>query len=364
MILPTTDVSALLLLLLSFVCLGSWANTFKLTGTRWRFELFYIDFAIGALLLCVIAAFTLGTLGPDLAFSDRMLVAGRTAQAFVVGAGFVFNLGNMLLLAAVSLLGVASAFPLSVGVALVVTSLFHFHRGNFILLIIGIVLMIVAVVLDARACRLRDRSASKTHRVAVKATVTAPPTVAPKPSGVRLAPKAAPGKTRARKTNKGLLLAVLGGIALGLFYPAAANGTSGEFGLGPYAGMLMLSIGILISTFIYNFYFLNIAIDGPPTSFGAYFKGNVRQHLLGFGGGALWAIGALCAALASVPAQTAPHRAAGIILPVGSVLLMMLWGMLAWKEFATAGRQAKLALSLAALLFACSVILFGIGIAA
>src|SRR5579875_4114249 len=126
MILPTTYVSALLLLIFSFLCLGTWANTFRLSGTRWRFELFNIDFAVGAILISVIAAFTLGTLGSDLAFSDRMLVAGRTAQAFLVGAGFIFNLGNMLLLAAVSMIGFASAFPLSIGLALVVTSLFHF----------------------------------------------------------------------------------------------------------------------------------------------------------------------------------------------------------------------------------------------
>src|SRR5579875_142197 len=120
MILPSTYASALVLLVLSFFCLGTWVNTFKLTGTHWRFELFSIDFAIGAILLSVIAAFTLGTMGSELAFSDRMLVAGRGAQVFVVAAGFIFNLGNMLLLASISILGIAGAFPLSIGLAIII----------------------------------------------------------------------------------------------------------------------------------------------------------------------------------------------------------------------------------------------------
>ena len=101
MVLPTTWLSALFFLVLSFICLGSWANTFKASGSRWRFELFSIDFAVGALIFSLLAAYTLGTLGADLGFSDRMLVAGRTNQALGIAAGALFALGNMLLLAAV-----------------------------------------------------------------------------------------------------------------------------------------------------------------------------------------------------------------------------------------------------------------------
>ncbi|MBV9405561.1 MAG: hypothetical protein JO211_09480, partial [Acidobacteriaceae bacterium] len=161
MILPTTYIAALLLLVLSSVCLGSWIHTFKLAGTRWRFELFYIDFAVGAILFSVIAAFTFGSLGSDLAFTDRMLVAGRGAQVFVIAAGAVFNLGNMLLVAAVSLIGIAGAFPFSVGLALIIASFFQFRHGNAWLLIPGIALMLIAIVLDITTCRMGDRVASK-----------------------------------------------------------------------------------------------------------------------------------------------------------------------------------------------------------
>ena len=77
MILPATYLSALLLLVVSMICWGSWANTFKLTGEKWRFEFFSYDFAIGLLLGAVIAAFTFGTLGSELTFSDRLMIAGK-----------------------------------------------------------------------------------------------------------------------------------------------------------------------------------------------------------------------------------------------------------------------------------------------
>ena len=153
MVLPTTYISTLLLLILSFICLGCWTNTFKLAGPRWRFELFCIDFAIGAALLSVIAAFTFGLLGSDLGFTDRMLVAGHLAQVFLIAAGSIFNLGNMLLLAAASILGTATAFPLAFGVALVISSLLNLRTENEFVLISGIVIVIIAILLDARSLR-------------------------------------------------------------------------------------------------------------------------------------------------------------------------------------------------------------------
>ncbi|HZS55557.1 MAG TPA: hypothetical protein VFA65_14245, partial [Bryobacteraceae bacterium] len=156
MILPVSHTSALLLLIASLICLGCWVNTFKAAGPRWRFELFSIDFSIGAVFLVVLAAFTLGTLGSDLGFSDRILVAGRTAQGLAIIAGGVFNLGNMLLLAAVSLLGITTAFPLSVGVALIVSSCLHFRSTNMVYLIVGSVVMLAAVLFEIRSAQLHE----------------------------------------------------------------------------------------------------------------------------------------------------------------------------------------------------------------
>ncbi len=343
MILPANDTSAILLLLVSLLCFGSWVNTFKLAGPRWRFELYSIDFAAGITLISLLAAFTLGSVGSDLSFSDRLLVAGRSSQAFVVAAGFLFSLGNMLLLAAVSLLGVSGAFPIGIGSALVVGSLFSFRTTNGLFFITGIVLIIVSIVLDVAACRIRD--ASNRKPVAAKT------------------PGKLPAKPANKRTGKGLFLAIFGGIILGFFYPIAAKGMTGDLALGPYAGMLMFSIGVLISTVVFDFYFLNIAIDGGPLKFSAYFQGVARQHFLGLAGGALWAVGALAASLAlAIPVQTGFHPALKLILPAASVLLALLWGAFGWREFKAAPASAKRWLGLAAAFFVGGVVLIGLGL--
>ena len=161
MLTPTTYSSLLLLLLVSFVCLGSWANTFKLTRGRWRFELYYLDFSIGALLLAIVAAYTLGTMGGDV-FTNRMILAGRTAQVWAIAGGVIFNIGNMLLVAAISLMGMSGAFPLAIGTALVITSFFHLRPSNHLSLAVGIALMLLAIVFVSSACGLRGRSLAKT----------------------------------------------------------------------------------------------------------------------------------------------------------------------------------------------------------
>jgi glucose uptake protein len=370
-VLPTTYISTLLLLILSFICLGCWTNTFKLAGPRWRFELFCIDFAIGAALLSVIAAFTLGLLGSDLGFTDRMLVAGHLAQVFLIAAGSIFNLGNMLLLAAASILGTATAFPLAFGVALVISSLLNLRTENEFVLISGIVIVIIAILLDARS--LRD-SAHET-----KATVkdSADPQTSASMAGVDVKPSNSatavgtarrvtnPGTRRAkgRRRKKGFIIGALAGIALGLFYPVANKGMAGDFGLGPYAGVLLFCLGVLLSTIIFDFYFLNIAIDAEPLSFGAYLRGKPRQHFLGFAGGAIWALGLLAASLAiAVYKQVGVSPALAFILPLASVLLVVFSGSVVWNEFPSTSASAKLSLGLTAAFLAGGLILIGIGI--
>jgi glucose uptake protein len=318
--------------------LGSWANTFKLTGKRWSYELFYVDFAIGALVLAVIFAYTLGISG-DLPFTDRMLVAGRTAQAWVVLAGFIFNFGNILLLASVSLVGMAAAFPLAAGIALIIICGFHVRTGSPLLLACGAVLMILTVVFDARACGKRTpaRSASQTGKNDVSA-----------------------GKAR-----RGILSGMVAGIALGFFYPVAENGLDPEFGVGPYAGILLFSIGLFGSTILFHFFFLNMAIGNTRVRFGDYFRGRAAKHLLGLTGGAIFTAGALAAMLVTAsPADSGTNPAVIFALPLTSVLLAVLWGAIAWREFSGSIKGAKPALAGAALLFACGLIAIGFGLAA
>lgn len=339
MLIPTTDASTLVLLLLSLICLGSWANTFKLAGKKWPYELFYVDFAIGVLGLAVIFAYTLGTSG-DLPFADQMVVAGRTAQAWLVLAGFIFNFGNILLLAAVSLVGMAVAFPLAIGVALIIVCGFHIRSGNALFLVGGSVLLILAIVLAARAGR--NRVAARDHRATDAARTRSP------------GPNA----------GRGILVAVLGGIALGLFRPVAENGMDPEFGVGPYAGILLFSIGLFCSTILFHFFFLNIAIGGSRVRFGDYFRGKAPKHLLGFAGGAIFTAGALAATLvAAGRSDPGANSVLRLILPLASVLLAIFWGAAAWKEFSASAKGAKPALAGAAALFACGLVAISFGLA-
>ena len=105
MILPASQAATFALLVISLICWGSWANTLKLAG-KWRFELYYYDFALGFAVLAVVAAFTGGFLNPgELTFQDNFLITGYRNMAYVIAAGIVFNLGNMLLAATISTAG-------------------------------------------------------------------------------------------------------------------------------------------------------------------------------------------------------------------------------------------------------------------
>jgi glucose uptake protein len=154
MILPTTYFGALLLLIVSMLCWGSWANTQKLAG-KWRFELFYYDYSLGVLLCAIVAAFTFGSWLPkELTFQDNFLIAGRRQMIYGVAAGAVFNLANMLLVAAIAVAGMAVAFPIAIGLALVIGVIWNFAlnpQGNPFLLFGGAALVFAAIIINAFA---------------------------------------------------------------------------------------------------------------------------------------------------------------------------------------------------------------------
>ncbi len=332
MLLPSTHSAAVLLLILSFLCLGSWANTFKLAGQRWRFELFYFDFAAGAILLALLAAVTLGTQGSEMSFNDRIAVAGMRSQALAIGGGFLFNLGNMLLLAAVSLTGMALSYPVVIGLSVIVGSLFSLGQAsNLLLLSIGLLLLLAAVVVAAVATNSRKEQGTVTSRQAAAA--------------------------RARKA-KALLTGTIGGLIIGVSYPVAENALWGDLGLGAYAGTLMFCIGIVISTAVFNVFFMNIAIEGERLAFSAYLRGGVRQHTWGLAGGAIWAGGMLAALLGrSVPESEVPAFPAVTFWTYGSVLLAIAWGVFVWQEFKGTGKNSKTALVFTAAFFAAGLVL-------
>jgi glucose uptake protein len=299
---------AVLLCVATMVCWGSWANTQKLATREWRFQLFYWDYAIGVLLLSLILAFTLGSSGKGgrSFLADLHQAEGQWLGSAFLG-GVIFNLSNILLVAAIDIAGMAVAFPVGVGLALVlgvITTYIAKPQGNAGILALGVAGVAVAIVLDALAYK---RLAAKDRK--------------------------APAK--------GIALSVAAGLLMGLFYSYVAR-AMGEIKaldgiatletgkLSPYTAVVLFSAGVLLSNFIWNTIVMIKPFSGEPVPLGDYLKrGSVRLHCVGVLGGMIWGLGMSF----SIIASTAAGAALAYGLGQGATLVGALWGVLVWKEF-------------------------------
>ncbi|MEO7652551.1 MAG: AcrB/AcrD/AcrF family protein [Bryobacteraceae bacterium] len=342
MTLPQTYLATMLLTIFTMLCWGSWANTFKMAG-KWRFELFYFDYAIGMLFAAGVAALTFGTLGSDgFQFQDDLMQTGRRNIFFGALGGVVFNLANMLLVAAISVAGLAVAFPIGIGVALVIGVGWNYWlkpQGNPTLLFGGAVVIVMAIIMDAMAYRAHAAAALEVDAKAGKLK-----TSSPKPS------------------PKGIILSLASGLLMGSFFPLVEIGKGHGAGMGPYAIGFVFAVGVFLSTFVFNLFFMNLPVQGEPVEVLDYFRGgSLRLHLLGLLGGIIWFAGAIAsfvAASAEPPAQVGP--AVSYAIGQGATLVSVLWGLLVWKEFSGADFRVKILLSLTVLLFICGLALVSI----
>ena len=322
MVLPQTYLAALFLMLLSMICWGSWANTYKMTG-KWRFELFYFDYSIGVLLAALLYAFTFGNLGFDgFLFVDDLMHASKRAIAFGLAGGIIFNLANMLLVAAIAVAGLAVAFPISIGLALVIGVVWNFlikPQGNPMLLFSGCAIIVGAIVLDAMAYR----------ALAL----------------IRLERLAREGKARSTRLEvslKGIILSLVSGVLMGVFYPLVEQGKRGDAGLGPYAIGAVFAGGVFFSTFVFNLFFMNLPVEGPPVEMLEYFRGNFKWHLLGILGGVIWCTGTIANFVAaSSPPEVQVGPAISYAIGQGATMVSALWGIFVWKEFTDADTKVK-----------------------
>lgn len=325
MILPTTYAVALLLSLISMLCWGSWANTFKMTR-NWRFELFYFDFAAGVFLAAVIAAFTFGSMGDNLTFLDNLSITGKKQMVFAFAAGGVFNLANMLLVAAISVAGLAVAFPVGIGLALVIGVIWNYvlrPAGNPVFLFSGAALVVGAIIVDALAYRTHARVS---------------------------------GQRGTRLSVKGLIISLVSGVLMGSFYPLVQMSMEGEIGLGPYTVMVIFAAGVFLSTIMFNLYFMNLPVQGDTVPFTAYFRGKMRHHLLGIAGGVIWCVGALTNfTAAAAPEEVNVGPAVSYALGQGATMISALWGLLVWKEFRGANARVRMLLTGMIVLFVCGL---------
>jgi glucose uptake protein len=344
MIIPSTYQMALLLAVIAMVCFGAWAIPFKLSG-KWRFELFYFDFAFGLVVAAGIAALTFGSMGDELSFWDNLsLTAGRRNIAWAMGAGVLLNLALMLLLAATSISAISVAFPVSLGVSLVTACVWNAFSGqqfNTTYLVIGCALVLLAVVMNAIAFRAHAATTQEDESERRKAMdqLQAETAAAEVPAGDDRSYRRRKKRDKADKDAvgtplKGLILAIMSGLILGSTQHLVEASREGELGLGPYTLMFVVSIVAFLSSFVFNLYFMNLPVQGAPVQFFRYFQGTIGQHLCGLLSGAIWAIGATAAyVLAATPKAVNTNASLTLTLVQAAPVVALVLGWLLWREF-------------------------------
>lgn len=294
---------AIIFCFITMLCWGSWANTQKLASKSWRFELFYWDYVIGILIFSIISAFTLGSIGNggrsflnDLAQANT----GNIVSAFI--GGIIFNAANILFSAAIAIAGMAVAFPIAIGLALVLGVLINYigeQKGDPAFIFIGVLLVVVAIILNALAYRKKSSGSNSI-------------------------------------SSKGIFIALIAGLLMSFFYrfiaasmdlndlvhPAAGKMT-------PYTAVFIFSVGIFTSNFLFNTLLMKKPFEGKPTGYAAYFKGKSKTHLVGVLGGLIWGLGNSFNLIAAGKAGPAISYGLG----QGATLIAALWGVFIWKEF-------------------------------
>ncbi|MFT3995637.1 MAG: GRP family sugar transporter [Dysgonomonas sp.] len=298
---------AVVLCVVTMICWGSWGNTQKLAGKSWRYELFYWDYTIGILAFSLIMAFTLGSFGeagrsfiPDLKQADGIILL-----CALIG-GIIFNASNILLSASVSMAGLAVAFPLGVGLALVLGVFINYFgspKGDPVTLFIGVALIVVAIILNGIAASKNSQSGEN------------------------------------KNAKKGIILAAVAGVLMSFFYRFVAAAmdldnfeapTPGK--ITPYTAFFIFAVGIFLSNFIFNTILMKKPFVGSPVSYKEYFKGSFGTHMVGITGGIVWGLGTLLSYIAAGKAGAAISYALG----QGAPMIAAIWGIFIWKEFKNA----------------------------
>jgi glucose uptake protein len=320
---------AVAMCVITMICWGSWANTQKLASKEWRFQLFYWDYCLGVLLLTLIFAFTLGSMGQGgRSFVDDLRQAESAYIGYAMLGGVIINIANILLVAAIDIAGMAVAFPIGIGLALIIGVITTYRvdpSGNPVLLFTGVGCVTAAIILDALAYRRIPSSGQKT-------------------------------------TVKGIVLSILCGVLMGQFFQFVAKAmppldriadTDMAGMLTPYTALVFFALGLFLSNFVVNTVVMMKPFVGDPVPLGDYFtKGSARLHAVGVLGGMIWGVGMSFAILAGDVAGYAISYGLG----QGATMVAALWGVFVWREFKNAGPGAN---RLLALMFA----LFAVGLA-
>lgn len=299
----------------TMLCWGSWGNTQKLAGKTWRYELFYWDYVIGVLLFAIVSGLTAGSCGAN---SEWGFIANlKTASLANLGSAFlggiVFNAANILLAAAISIAGMSVAFPVGIGLALVLGVVYNYYlnqKGDPVLLFGGVAIIVVAILCNAFAYRLKVSGGGKSAKLA-----------------------------------KGIALSVVCGVLMAFFFGLVARTMDDNFAaaapaagkMTPYSAFFIFALGIFVSNFVFNAIAMRHPVAGDPITEREYFKGGFPIHLVGVLGGLIWGLGNGINLVAAGKAGPAISYGLG----QGATLVSALWGILVWKEFRGAPKAAK-----------------------
>lgn len=312
---------AIIFCFITMLCWGSWANTQKLVQNKWRFELFYWDYVLGIFLFSLLAAFTLGSNGEGgRAFIEDIRQVETTNIRNALLGGVVFNLANILLTAAIAGAGMAVAFPIGIGLALVIGVVINYvllSKGNPVLLFSGVLLVTAAIIINALAY------------------------------GKHV------GRTGKKGGNKWIVISIIAGILMSTFYPFVASGmdlenfiTPAAGKMTPYTAFVIFATGILLSNIVFNSFLMRRPLEGSPIRYTDFFKGGT-VHFVGVLGGCIWGLGNLFNLLAAGKAGPAISYGLG----QGATLIAALWGVFIWKEFKGSTTSVKKMIAAMFLLF-------------
>ena len=317
---PETYLASLSFMLISMLCWGSWANTMKLCPA-YRFQLYYWDYVIGLVVTAVVWGSTLGSLGSTgRSFHVDVAHAGLHPILLAITSGVIFNIANLLLVAAIDIAGLAVAFPIGIGLALVVGAIGSYvisPAGNPLLLFGGIALVTGAIVLDAVAYRLRESD-------------------------------------RRAMSRRGIVTSLIAGLLMGCFYPFVSKSMTGKGALGPYTTLLFFVLGVAACSIPVNYVLMRKPLDGRvAASMSGYWRAPSNWHLWGVLGGAVWCTGAMMNFVASQAHMVGP--AVSYSIGQGATMISACWGIFVWKEFVSAPSRSRTALGLMFLFFLCGL---------
>ena len=317
---PETYAVALSFMVITMLCWGSWANTMKLCPS-YRFQLFYWDYVLGLIAGALLWGFTLGSMGTSgRSFLQDVQHADGSHILFAVIGGVVFNVANLLLVAAIEIAGLAVAFPIGIGLALVVGAISSYilsPNGNPILLFSGIALVVAAIAFDAIAYRLRETE----HR---------------------------------SLSTRGVVISLIAGLLMGSFYPFVSRSMIGVDAPGPYAVTLFFALGVALCAIPFNYLLMRRPLDGNvPATMSAYWTARGAWHVWGILGGVIWCTGAVLNFIASRAHVVGP--AVSYSIGQGATMISAAWGVFVWREFAAAPRRSRLFLIWMFVFFLCGL---------